>query len=442
MTDTDSVNYKPHKYLFQEAQESMGVNETSGRYDTFTHTINSDNWAGRNVNFSVTNTALNRLIIGHKCYLRFRCTATQADGITAIPPANKDFELREEAGSLIIRNVNFKFGGVSVHDDSNAHITRHFYERLTKSNACRLAGEDRDRYIYDDSGFSSTFSDVEQKFPGYDSIIDNREFHIVRPLDDITFFGINDTPIPASIPIYLQFNLSSRPDTLFKIKDTLPNSPKLHIIDIQLFVYSVEISEAVASAYNEKLRTGSLTAMADTWGNRFLSNTIESTATVYNSNETLPLDSVPDIIGVAFFPNASLTPVKGHHGHHSLRTSWLNIENIQLNVYGNTVRTYNNLGTNNNFTTKTQLIRELDSFRKDGTGMPIDKATFMRGDMSFFPICNRSIDEYESSETKPYSLTFIAHMRPNAGDNATGVMFYKTRNKWMLDLNVGGIKKI
>ena len=194
--DVRANDFKPHKYLFQEAKESMGVNETSGRYDVFTHTINSNKWDGRNVNYSVTNTVLNRLIIGSKCYLRFRCTATQADG-NNIPAASKDFELREEAGSLIVRNVNFKFGGVSVHDDSNAHVTRHFYERLTKSNACRLAGEDRDRYIYDDAGFSADGETIEQKFPGYDSIIDGREFHIVRPLTDITFFGEHDFPIPA-----------------------------------------------------------------------------------------------------------------------------------------------------------------------------------------------------------------------------------------------------
>ena len=245
-----------------------------------------------------------------------------------------------------------------------------------------------------------------------------------------------------SIPLYLQFNLSSQSSSLFKTVPTVVNSPLLNIIDIQLFIYSVEISDAVASAYNEKLRSGTLTAMADTWGNRFLSNSIQDSATVYNSNETLPLDAVPDIIGVAFFPNVTFSAPIEHHGHHPLRTTWLNIENIQLNVYGNTVRTYNNLGTNNNFTTKAQLIRELDNLRNDKSGMPIDKETFMRGDMSFFPICNRSIDDYESSESKPYSLTFVAHMRPNAAEDATGVIFYKMRNKWMLDLNLGGIKKI
>ena len=438
---SDTPKYVPNKYLFREASETMGVNDTSGRYDVFSHTINSNTWAGRNVNYSVTNTALNRLIIGSKCYLRFRCTATQSDG-TNIPASSTDYELREEVGSLIIRNVNFKFGGVSVHDDSNAHVTRHFYERLTSPNSCRLAGEERDRYIYQDNTFSDGFDTVRQEFPGYDSIINGREFHIVRPLTDITFFGENDSPIPASIPLYLQFNLSSRPDTMFKTSNSIANAPLLNIIDIQLFIYSVEVSDAVASAYNEKLRTGTLTAMADSWGNRFLSNTIQSAATVYNSNETLPLDSVPDIIGVAFLPNESFTPPNGHHGFHPLRTSWLNIENIQLNVYGNTIRTYNNLGTSNNFTAKTQLIRELDNFKNDKTGMPIDKETFMRGNMSFFPICNRAIDDYESSEPKPYSLTFVANMRPNAGEDATGVLFYKMRNKWLLDLNVGGIRKI
>ena len=438
--ETQIKHFKPHKYLFNEAVESMGVNDASGRYDTFTHTINSNTWAGRSINFSVTNTALNRLIIGSKCYLRFRCTATQADG-NNIPSASNDYELREEVGSLIVRNVNFKFGGVSVHDDSNAHVTRHFYERLTKPNACRLAGEDRDRYIYEDSGFSVR-TEVEQKFPGYDSIINGREFHIVRPLTDVTFFGEMDSPIPASIPLYLQFNLSSQPETMFKTGSTIAASPLLNIIDIQLLVYSVEVTDAVASAYNEKLRNGTLTAMADSWGNRFLSNSIQAAATVYNSNETLPLDAIPDIIGVAFFPNASFSPNEGFHGDHPLRTDWLNIENIQLNVYGNTVRTYNNLGTNNNFTTKVQLIRELDNLRKDHSGLPIDKETFMRGDMSFFPICNRCIDDYEASESKPYSLTFTAHMRPNAAEDATGVLFYKTRNKWLLDLNVGGIRKI
>ena len=337
MTDHEDVrteNYKPHKYLFNEAVENIGVNESSGRYDVFTHTINSTTWAGRNVNFSVTNTALNRLIIGSKCYLRFRCTATQGDG-NNIPANSTDYEFREEVGSLIVRNVNFKFGGVSVHDDSNAHVTRHFYERLTKDNASRVAGEDRDRFIYEYVGFSTANFVINQEFPGYDAIINGREFHIIRPLTDITFFGENDSPIPASIPLYLQFNLSSQPETMFKTTQSIAESPLLDIIDIQLFVYSVEISETVAAAYNEKLRNGTLTAMADTWGNRFLSNTIQAAATVYNSNETLPLDAVPDIIGVAFFPNDSFAPANGFTSNHPLRTDWLNVENIQLNVYGN-----------------------------------------------------------------------------------------------------------
>ena len=66
----------------------------------------------------------------------------------------------------------------------------------------------------------------------------------------------------------------------------------------------------------------------------------------------------------------------------------------------------------------------------------------MRGDMSFYPICNRSISDYEASESKLYSLTFVANMRPNAAVDATGVIFYKMRNKWLLNLNVGGIRKI
>ena len=386
---------------------------------------------------------MNRLIIGSKCYLRFRCTATQGDG-NNIPASSSDYELREEIGSLIVRNVNFKFGGVSVHDDSNAHVTRHFYERLMKDNASRVAGEDRDRFIYDDAGFSTANFVINQEFPGYDAIINGREFHVVRPLTDITFFGENDSPIPASIPLYLQFNLSSQPETMFKTTQTINESPLLNIIDIQLFVYSVEISETVASAYNEKLRNGTLTAMADTWGNRFLSKTIQEAATVYNSNETLPLDSVPDIIGVAFFPNDSFAPATGFTSNHPLRTDWLNIENIQTNVYGNTVRTYNNLGSNNNFTSKGQLIRELDHLHGMNSykALPINKETFMRGDLSFYSICNRSITDYGASETKPYSLTFVANMRPNAGQDATGVIFYKMRSKWSLNLNVGGIRKI
>ena len=90
------------------------------------------------------------------------------------------------------------------------------------------------------------------------------------------------------------------------------------------------------------------------------------------------------------------------------------------------------------------MIRELDHLHGANSykALPINKETFMRGDISFFPICNRSISDYGSSESKPYSLTFVANMRPNAAQDATGVIFYKTRNKWSLNLNVGGIRKI
>ena len=384
---------------------------------------------------------MNKLIIGSKCYLNFRCTASKSDDkpiLTADP-----IELREGAGNLLLTKADVRIAGTTVFCDGFNDITRHWYERLANTNEVRNSGNEEDRYITADS---SVFGLAADTLVGSglrkEAITDSKEFTITRPLTEMAFFGPRDSAIPASLPIVLNTTLNSRPSRVFNTDASITAAPKLNIIDVELYVYTVDLEEAFAEQIKDALRVGSLSAVSDKWASTTLGNEITAGNTSYRSSDSTLIETSPDVLGVAFLPSESYNSATPWKGVHPMTTDWLNTNCIDIDAYGCSWRCYRNLGSNSDIGSKGVLARELKEVSGGDTMVgsgrsPIDTSVFCRGSLSFFPVVSRSIDEETVIPAKPVSLTFHNVMSPNAGKQAQGHVFYKLRHQWNLSTEVG-----
>jgi hypothetical protein len=429
-----------HIKTFGSRMES-GVKPGSDRYDVYTRTLNTENWGGRRVDFQVTNTSLNKLIVGSKCYLNFRCTASKSDD-SAIGAADP-IELREGAGNLFVTKADVRVAGTTVFCDGFNDITRHWYERLANTNEVRSGGSEEDRFITsDESVFGVAANTVIGSGIRKEAISEGKEFSITRPLTEMAFFGPRDSAIPASLPIVLNTTLNSRPARLFNTDNTIVAAPKLKIIDVELYVYTVELEDAFAEQIKDALRLGTLSAVTDKWASTTLGNEVTAGNTSYRSSDSTLIETVPDVLGVAFLPTDSYNSATPWKGVHPLTTDWLNTNCIDIQAYGCSWRCYRNLGSNADVGSKAVLSRELKEVAGGDTMVgsgrsPINTNVFSRGVLSFFPAVSRSIDEETVVPPKPISLTFHNVMSPNAGKQAQGHVFYKLRHQWNLSTEVG-----
>lgn len=439
ITNGFSLPTNKHIKTFGDRMET-GVQSGSDRYDIYTRTLNTDKWGGRRVDFQITNTALNRLIVGSKCFMAYRCTATLDDD-SPILTASK-VELREGPGNLMLVKSEVRIGGSTVFNDGFNDITRHWYERLANTNEVRSSGNEEDRYIGSDAG---AFDILPDTLIGSgiraEAITDGKEFIITRPMTEMAFFGPRDSAIPAALPVTINTTLNTRPARLFNTEASITASPKLFIIDVELFVHTVELEDAFAIQMREALRTGSLLGVADSWNSTTLGNEITAGSTSYRSSDSTLIETMPDILGVSFLPNVTYNATEPWKGLHPLTTNWLNTTDIYIKMFGSNWRCFNNLGDNDAVGSKAILSREMkdvaggDTLVGNGRS-PIDTSVFAKGTLSFFPAISRSIDEETVLPPKPVSITFNNIMSPNAALQSQGHFFYKTRHQWSLNAEV------
>ena len=429
-----------HIKTFGDRMES-GVKSGSDKFDVYTRTLNTNSWGGRRVDFQVTNTSLNKLIVGSKCYLNFRCTASKADDTNILTADN--IELREGAGNLLLTKADVRIAGTTVFCDGFNDITRHWYERLANTNEVRNSSNEEDRYIGADGGaFGIAADSLVGSGIRKEAITDGKEFNIVRPLSEMAFFGPRDSAIPASLPVVLNTTLNSTPGRVFNTNAAITTSPKLNIIDVEFYVYTVELEDAFAEQVKDALRVGSLMGVSDKWGSTTLGNEITAGSTSYRSSDSTLIETVPDVLGIAFLPSESYNSATPWKGVHPLTTDWLNTNSLDIDSYGCNWRCYRNLGTNASVGNKGVLAKELKEVSGGDTMVgsgrsPIDTTVYCRGYMSFFPAVSRSIDEETVIPPKPISLTFNNVMIPNAGKQAQGHFFYKLRHQWNLSTEAG-----
>ena len=423
------VNYELpiNKYLdrYKDMVE-VGVKPETGAYEVYTQTINTSSWGGRNINFSLTNAALNRLILGHRCYLNFTGRATKSDGTNI--DASDPFELRDGCGNLILGSINATVSGSVVHSDSTAMITRHYYEHLTNKNCERITHQHEDRYITDEA---KVYNAVQNELinDGFrkTSIIDGKRFAIVRPLTDVTFFGKNDSAIPSTLPITLDLRLTSRPGRIINGDNTEAN-PIINIETVKLYIFSVQMEDSLASSLNEKLRVGELMAVSDTWGSRNSGVTIHEDDTVVSSQNETTLSTTPDLAGIVFFPNENYNPVSAFGGLYPFRSSWLNFNTFIIRSGGYPIRYYKDLGDRLDVGRKTQLTQEIRNLYESNVS-PIDLNTFVGGNIGFYPVVTRPIDNMYVLPPKPFNLSFEAQSTVRVAQSSSCFYFFKLRHQ-------------
>ena len=417
----------------------VGVKPETGAFEVYTQTINTSSWGGRNINFSLTNAALNRLILGHRCYLNFTGRATLADGTNI--EGSSPFELRDGCGNLILESINATIAGSTVHSDCTAMITRHYYEHLTNKNCERVAHEHEDRYITDEAKVYNVVQNtlINDGFRKT-SIIDGKRFSIVRPLTDVIFFGKNDSAFPSGLPITLDLRLTSRPGRIIN-GDNTEDNPIVTIETVELYAFSVQMEDSLAASLNEKLRTGELMAVSDTWGSRNSGVTIHEDDTVVSSQNETTLSTTPDLVGIVFFPNENYDPGTAHGGVYPCRSSWLNFYTFIIKSRGYPIRYYKDLGDRLDVERKTQLTQEIRNLCESNVS-PVDLNTFVRGNIGFNPVVTRPIDDMYVLPPRPFSLSFEAQSTVRVARSSTCSYFYKMRHHWVLSSQFGQTKII
>lgn len=429
-----------HLENFKHSKET-GIVPGSGQYSIYTRSINSSNWAGRIVNFTVNTLGLNRLIIGNKCYLSFKCRATKSDDGSI---SNLDgIELRDNASGLILQNTRLDLAGSQIYNDTYSFVTNHWYEHLNNSNSARTANLYQSVYIDPEE---KSFSTGEFQFSAgnrQEAIISNNLFKINRNLNEIPFFGPRDSSIPSSLPVDMEFTLNTNPSRLFNCLDTVLASPKLIIESVELYIYSVEMQQEFSSTVNQALQTETLSAMSDFWSNRNVSPNVSTAQTQHTSNDQIFITNQPDVLGICYFPEATFNKsVNSWKGFHPMRTSWLNTNNINIFNNGSITRNYRDLGSNTEVGGKDTLYSEIKNIQgtseMSGQGnFPIDGNVFSSGRLSFFPILNRSIFEDSVVQPSPSVFTFTSQFKSSAGEDALCFAFYKTRHLYRLSTIVG-----
>ena len=439
MTNTN-IELPINKYLdrYKDIME-VGVKPETGSFELLTQTINTDSWGSRNINFNINNIALNRLILGHRCFLNFTGTATNDDG-TNITAAD-DIELRDGAGNLILESINVQIAGSNVHTDSTALVTRHYYEHLVNKNSERAGHQHEDRYITDEAEvYIPVAGTIINDGIRITSITDGKRFSLLRPLTDVTFFGKNDSAIPSSLPITLDIRLTSRPERIFNGNNANP-IPRFRINTVELYIYTIQMEDSLASSLNERLRTGELLAVSDTWGSRNSGISINADDSVVTSQNETVLSTTPDLVGIVFLPNDNYNPANAFGGRYPLRSSWLNFNTFIIKSGGAPIRYYKELGDRLDVGLKTQLTEELKNLYECNVS-PLDNNSFVRGDIGFYPLINRPIDDMYVLPPKPFSLSFEAMTNDGVADASTCFYFYKLRHQWVLSSQYGQSKII
>lgn len=431
----EKIATNKHLSTFGDRRD-YGVIGGSQGYEVYTQTINSDKWGGRNVNFQVNNLSLDRLIIGDKCFVAFNCYATTFDEEIT----DADIELRPGVGNLIVDGINVKIAGTTVHSDSNAALTRHFYEHLNYPNSARLADEYLHRFIIDDL---RAFPPSAALNSGYlnRAILNKRHFTIIRPLTDVTFFGHRDTSIPASLPITIDLRLNTDPRRCFNCDAGVFQSPLLYIMEAELHIYSVALEESYSEVIKEALVTDTLIASSDTWTSMSLGSQITGGNTTYKSPSSIVIETTPDVFGISIMPTSSYLSASPWTGKHPYTSSWNEMKEIYIQQFGKHLRSYLNLGGNAYVGKKHMIYEEVKQIAggdvQAGLGNPpINAEVFCNGDLSFVPVVFRDISESSVLKPKPTSLTFYFNM-DNTSVDAVVQVFYKVRHHWQLSLNTG-----
>ena len=388
------------------------------------------------------------MIVGSKCFLSYTCTATKDDdSVIAIGGAD-NIELKEGAANLLVDTINIKISGQQVHSDSQATITRHWYERLANTKFSRIAGANQDRIIGGDANIEfgteatpALVSTTEDPGIRVTAITGGKTFKLERPLTECAFFGPRDSAIPASLPISINTKMNSPTGVVFNTLAATVASPKLFINQVELWVYSVEMETVFSTQIQEALRSDSLTGTADDWISSALAASIGDSQSVFSNPGGISIETIPDVFGICFMPY-TVAISSAWKGDHPMKTDWLNTSDMNIKFSGKQIRTWDSLGGNADVGSKNDMLREMKEMSGGGVlvGLgesAIDTTVYANGKMSFFPIAMRTIDESSVLQPTPVNITVNSRMFPDSSLNSSVQVFYKLRHQWRLSSQSG-----
>lgn len=420
-----------NKYLnsFVNTRET-GIKGNTGRYDKINILVGSSDWRGNEMAFDVGPLQQNRVIIGDRCYIKFRCRAEDSTGAAI---TDGTIEMRDGVGDLLIQNVELTISEKRVHSDTTARRTSHMYNHINHPNSARLGKQFVTNYVHDEEE-AFPLTPATKQIGGYanTSIKNKKIFTIARSLNEVAFMGPRDTVIPGMLPITLKIALTSNPGSCFNCATSVTTSPKLYIYDATFYVYSIEITDTMTAEIKSALASEELIGTYDSW-NTAASGTIQDGESIFYSIN-VGIETTPDFFAIVFEPRTSET--NSFKNRHVLTTTWNNISRILIKQGGNQIREYK-------IDEMVNILNELEQItggnEQAGYGgiSPINGEVFNAGHLSFFPIVNRGISSPTVLKPEINLLSFEAEM--NTSNSVAGLTYivYKVRHQLKFSLVPG-----
>ena len=410
-------------------KRDIGIKPGSGRFLEYTQTINTDQWGGRSVVFSVPNSNASTLIDLSRSYFEFRCRAKKGDD-TNILPADL-IEMRPGAGGLIVQTVQMDIAGSTMYNNQFAPVSAHYQSLLESKEADRA----NNTILYEAADVQyASVDNLQMEFNGdteayaHASITDNKRFQIVRRMHDIPFGSPDSSSIPGALPLSFTIYLTNTPSKLFHAKSSVSVEPKLMIEVVRLRLYTVEMSSILSGEIQKRLVENRLYGRMSRVDVQDPGRSVVSSDTVYALPSSVLFATTPSLALFAMFPTSSYSSPTPYKGIHPLSTTWSNLESSLIGNNGRQLRYYRNTST---------LGGKVDMFNDVFLpGEPtITSRWFATGQLGFIPVRNRSLENTHPEASVRQQIEINNTFSPNAGADARVfvVSFHKQNVKFSLD---------
>lgn len=395
-------------------------------------------------------------LVGSHCELVVVGVAKKSDGTDI--GATDPISLREEASSLVWRDIALIVNGVEITHAPRADIIRHVIDRYHQASRQTSPSLTEYRQLGNDSQITAAAGTPEAGLWKEEQIRDGLRFELIRPLDDLPMFAAGDSLIPGFNVIQIRAQTTSEPQALFKASVGQPSSPYILVEEVKLRYTSVKLEQPIAQELQQLSAAGELEINGNIWSANNLTPRIEAGARRYTQGVAVAFGTVPDVAYFMAFPESTFVPPLDAYEstQHPLLHTWAAASQMEfIDGSSHTLRQYRDL---ENIGGKTKLLHEMGKALASqggvipGTGAlsdvhAVSPTTFvLEPGLGAFPLIQRNWAEMDTLPITPISIRVRVDLNDpvstGAPENAQPYLVSKTRHRWVLSTTSGGTKLI
>jgi len=425
-----------------------GVKPNSLRYDEDVIRVDARLKTSQQFNFDLSALSLSRAIVGHTAQLIVTCSVKKSDG-SAVAFADP-ISLREEASSMVWRDITLTINGVEISHGIRADVVRHFVDRFHQNS--RLLGLTNHRQLGPDNNLLIGPGLAETGIFKKDMIHDGARFELLRPLTDLPMFSEGDSFIPAFNTVRIKATTTSDPQILFKTDGTIAASPYIQIEEVRLRYATVELEELVAQSLQQSSAAGELEITGSLWAATNITPRVDSGARSYRQGTATAYSTSPDLVYFALFPESSFIPDTTAYrtGRHPMERVWAGMSAVTFRTGGGeAIRAYRDIDNIGGKVKLLQAARESIASQGgmvEGSGsladvgaIADDEYVAARG-TGAVPLMFRNWAELNTHKINPLTLRVEATLVSTEASQP--YLISKTRHRWVLSTVPGATKLV